>query len=78
MPAPVRGSTHSFKYSLAFVVRGDCVMRYDNEAGKGDHRHMRGQETAYDFNGLDRLVQDFFHDIEAIRNDDTPDQDRER
>lgn len=37
VPAPVSGSSHRFKYRLAFVVHGQCVLRYDNEAGKGDH-----------------------------------------
>ena len=35
VPQPVRASTHVFKYRLAFVVDGLCVLRYDNEAGKG-------------------------------------------
>lgn len=30
------------KYSLARVADGACVLRYDNEAGKGDHRHDPG------------------------------------
>ena len=29
------------KYRLALVVDGLCVLRYDNETGKGDHRHIR-------------------------------------
>ena len=33
VPRPLRGSTHHFKYRLAFIVDGDCVLRYDNEAG---------------------------------------------
>ena len=45
VPAPVLGSAHSYKYSLAYVVRGECVLRYDNEAGKGDHRHLGAVET---------------------------------
>jgi hypothetical protein len=36
----VRGSAHDLKCALAYVVRGGCVLRYDNEAGKGDHRHL--------------------------------------
>ena len=36
---PVRGSIHKFKYRLALVADLVCVLRYDNEAGKGDHRH---------------------------------------
>ena len=40
LPASVPGSAHGLKYRLAFVVGGRCVVRYDNEAGKGDHRHI--------------------------------------
>ena len=45
VPHSVKGSTHRFKYCLALIVAGECVLRYDNEAGKGDHRHARGVET---------------------------------
>lgn len=38
LPEPLSGSTHSLKYRLACVVANECVLRYDNEAGKGDHR----------------------------------------
>jgi hypothetical protein len=41
VPTPVRGSQHGFKYRLALVSEGVCILRYDNEAGKGDHRHTR-------------------------------------
>jgi hypothetical protein len=34
---PVRGSAHKFKYRLALVADLVCVLRYDNEADKGDH-----------------------------------------
>jgi hypothetical protein len=44
LPRPVRGSIHPFKYRLALVVDEICVLRYDNEAGKGDHRHIRNKE----------------------------------
>jgi hypothetical protein len=36
---PLRGSRHRYKYRLAYVVNETCVLRYDNESGKGDHRH---------------------------------------
>ena len=61
--APVAGSTHRFKYRLAYVVRGVCVLRYDNEAGKGDHRHYGGRESAYAFTDPDRLIAAFQADI---------------
>jgi hypothetical protein len=43
VPRSLRGSTHRFKYRLALVVAGECVLRYDNEAiigtSAGSRRH---------------------------------------
>jgi hypothetical protein len=47
LPHPAKGSTHRFKYRLAMIVAGECVLRYDNEKGKGDHRHAGDVETVY-------------------------------
>lgn len=66
VPAPVRGSTHSYKYRLAYVVDGICVLRYDNEAGKGDHKHVAEIEFSYRFTTIDRLVADFLADVERL------------
>jgi Family of unknown function (DUF6516) len=66
VPKPVRGSRHSFKYRLALIIDGKSVLRYDNEAGKGDHRHIGRQERAYRFTDLDALQEDFWRDVEAI------------
>jgi hypothetical protein len=63
------GSAHQYKYRLAFVVGGECVLRYDNETGKGDHRHRSGRETSYDFTSVDALVKDFFNDVTRWRNE---------
>lgn len=63
LPTPLRGSLHSYKYRLAFVVNGECVVRYDNEAGKGDHKHLGTQEIACTFTTLDQLVADFHSDV---------------
>lgn len=64
LPAPLAGSAHRFKYRLAYVVGGTCVLRYDNEAGKGDHRHIGDVESAYAFTTPDAMVSDFFNDIQ--------------
>jgi Family of unknown function (DUF6516) len=61
--SPMPGSTHHFKYRLAYVVQDVCVLRYDNEAGKGDHRHYRGKESAYAFTDPDKLIAAFQADI---------------
>lgn len=63
VPKPVAGSVHEFKYRLAYVVVGVCVVRYDNEVGKGDHRHVKGRETAYAFKTPEKLIADFQRDI---------------
>ncbi len=64
LPRPLVGSRHSYKYRLAYVVDGVCVLRLDNEAGKGDHRHRDGVESRYRFTPPERLVTDFQRDIE--------------
>ena len=66
-PRPVRGSKHRFKYRLALVVSRGCILRYDNEAGKGDHRHIGKSETAYRFESFEQLLTDFWADVEAWR-----------
>lgn len=66
---PVAGSHHGFKYRLAYVVQGECVIRYDNEVGKGDHRHFGSVERAYTFTTPDQLVADFQRDIARWNNE---------
>ena len=69
VPKPVAGSRHAFKYRLAYVVQGECVVRYDNEVGKGDHRHFGGVERTYRFTTPDQLVADFQRDIARWNNE---------
>lgn len=66
VPAAVRGSRHEFRYRLALVVDGTCVMRYDNEAGKGDHRHVGSTEYDYQFESAEQLLADFWTDVEEM------------
>lgn len=69
LPDPLNGSTHSFKYRLAYVVESECVLRCDNEAGKGDHRHMGTMEMPYVFVSVDRLLDDFLADVATWKGD---------
>jgi len=66
VPVPVRSSKHEFRYRLALVVDGECVLRYDNEAGKGDHRHVRDKEQEYGFKNAEQLLADFWSDVEEM------------
>ncbi|MDP1612287.1 MAG: DUF6516 family protein [Sulfuritalea sp.] len=67
VPGAVPGSAHRFKYSLAYVVDGVCVLRFDNEAGKGDHFHRGDAETAYAFTSLEQLLADFWAAVDNWR-----------
>lgn len=67
VPRALKGSTHPFKYRLALAVADECVLRYDNEPGKGDHRHMGDVETPYSFSSYENLLSDFWADVDAWR-----------
>lgn len=65
VPSPVSGSTHDFKYSLFYGTTGERWIGYDNEAGKGDHRHSGAREEDYKFTTPEQLIEDFFADVAA-------------
>jgi hypothetical protein len=63
LAVPLSGSSHPYKYRLAYVVSNRCVLRYDNESGKGDHRHCGLIEESYLFSTPKPLIADFQHDL---------------
>ena len=67
LPRVVPASVHRFKYRLALIEGGECVLRYDNEAGKGDHRHEGEVEQPYHFTTPEALLAAFWSDVEARR-----------
>jgi hypothetical protein len=69
VPSPVPPSAHRLKYSLFYGRPGAREVCYDNELGKGDHRHFRGTETAYAFTSVERLIADFWSDVERVRGE---------
>lgn len=69
-PTPVPPSAHGLKYSLFYGRPGVREVGYDNERGKGDHRHLQGIETAYAFSTVEQLVDDFWSDVRRLRGDE--------
>lgn len=63
VPEPVKGSTHDLKYRLVLIENEVCTLRYDNEAGKGDHRHYGTKEKPYEFSDRKTLMADFWADV---------------
>jgi hypothetical protein len=68
LPATTGERPHGLKFSLFYGRPGERIIGYDNEAGKGDHRHYRGQEAPYLFRGVDQMIADFLADVEKERN----------
>jgi hypothetical protein len=66
VPSPVPPSQHAFKYRLVFLRGGQRLVGYDNERGKGDHKHIGGREYRYRFTDIDTLVSDFLGDVEEL------------
>lgn len=57
---------HGLKYSLFYGRAGVRIVGYDNELGKGDHRHYRNREESYQFQSVEALLNDFYADIERV------------
>ena len=61
---PLPTSTHRYKYRLYYGAAGANRFRYDNERGKGDHRHVGDHEHEYTFSSVEQLLADFQSDVE--------------
>lgn len=67
VPESVPPTQHGFKYRLYFGRGGQRIVGFDNERGKGDHRHLDGHESAYVFVDVDSLIEDFIREVEKRR-----------
>jgi hypothetical protein len=67
VPDPIPPSEHPYKYRLVYVVDGKRMVGYDNERGKGDHKHMEEQEAPYSFVNPQRLMADFIADVKGVK-----------
>jgi hypothetical protein len=55
------------KYSLFYGRPGQRLIGYDNERGRGDHRHVEGKQQPYDFSTPEQLIEDFLADVRRLR-----------
>ena len=65
LPKSAEGSDHLYKYRLALVINQECVLRYDNEPGKGDHKHIGDIEVEIEFTTLEDMLEDFWKNVET-------------
>ncbi len=69
LPQATTERQHELKYSLFYGRDGQRLVGYDNERGKGDHKHIGAGETRYRFLSIEKLVADFLADVERINNE---------
>ena len=69
VPVSVPPLAHGLKYSLFYGRPGVREVGYDNERGKGDHRHFKGRQTSYAFSSVEQLMIDFWADVQSLRGD---------
>ncbi len=66
---PVPPSQHRFKYSFFYGRPGERLVLFDNERGKGDHKHIGEVESAYVFESVEKLTADFMAEVKRIRSE---------
>lgn len=68
LPTATKGRPRGLKYRLCAGCEGRTVVRYNNEAGKGDHKHIGPdeREEAYLFVSAMRLIEDFLVDVDKL------------
>jgi hypothetical protein len=66
---PVVGSAHELEYSLFNGANGKRLVSYDNERGKGDHRHIEDRQERYVFKTVELLMADFLADVRRRRGE---------
>jgi len=69
LPQPDSERPHGLKYRLYYGYPGKSLVRYDNERGKGDHRHEGEHEAGYTFISVEQLIRDFKADIDRLRGE---------
>jgi hypothetical protein len=74
VPQPVPPSQHRFKYALFYGQPGTRLVLFDNERGKGDHKHIRETESPYVFSTPEALVADFLEAVRTIQQEDQSDE----
>ncbi len=69
LPSADSERSHGLKYRLVYVKDGRRLVGYDNERGKGDHKHIGEKEQEYTFQSVDQLLEDFWNDVKSCDDD---------
>ena len=68
LPHKTPDRPHGLKYRLDYGLGdGTCLVRFDNESDKGDHKRLGSQAESYRFIDVETLVADFLAEIKKAR-----------
>jgi hypothetical protein len=67
VPTSVPPTRHRYKYSLFYRRPGERIVGFDNERGKGDHKHVLGVKTQFRFVSIAQLLTEFRTEVERVR-----------
>ena len=74
LPKALVDRPHRIKYRLYCGKDGKCLVRYDNETGKGDHVHYGEREATYKFRAWEALLADFLSDVVRLTGETLEDE----
>jgi hypothetical protein len=66
---PFVGSVHHFESRCFYGYPGRRRVGYGNEHPRGDHRLYERREEPYPFGSLEKLIEDFFQDVQTRRTE---------
>ncbi|MBI1935842.1 hypothetical protein HYS31_05365 [Candidatus Woesearchaeota archaeon] len=55
-----------FHYSLVLIKNTKRILGYDNHERKGHHKHFHDKELKYNFESVDKLLNDFYEDMQGM------------
>jgi hypothetical protein len=53
-----------YKFSIVLIKDNKRVFGFDNHESKPAHKHVGNKIYSYDFKGIDKLVEDFYEELE--------------
>jgi len=54
----IKGISRGLNYSVNYRIGAVPIIRYDNDEGKGDHRHVFGKEEPTDFRSYKEIIKE--------------------
>lgn len=69
MPTHMRRLTNGWsdREGSVYGMSGTRLVGYDNERGKGDHRHIEDRQERHVFETVELLIANFLADVRGLR-----------